>query len=96
MDLIKKEQAVKEICRKVREEENNAIPGEDLDVGVVVGLKMAVRIIKEQPSAEKTGHWENGENNIGMKRYICSICGKGQPYLRFNYCPNCGAKMEVQ
>ena len=46
------------------------------------------------PPAEKTGHWENGENNIGMKRYVCSICGKGQPYLRFNYCPNCGARME--
>lgn len=56
-DLISRKQAIKEIYHKVREEENNAIPGEDLDVGVIVGLKMAVRIIKEQPPAEKTGKW---------------------------------------
>lgn len=57
MDLISRKQAIKEICREVSEQESNAIPGEDLDVGVIVGLKMAVRIIKEQPSAEKTGKW---------------------------------------
>lgn len=57
MDLIDREQAIEEIYRKVSEQESNAIQGEDLDVGVIVGLKMAVRIIKDQPSAEKTGKW---------------------------------------
>lgn len=57
MDLIYRERAIKEIRREVSEQESNAIQGEDLDVGVIVGLKMAVRIIKEQPSAEKTGKW---------------------------------------
>ena len=57
MDRIDREQAIEDIRREVSGQESNAIPGEDLDVGVIVGLKMAVRIIKEQPSAEKTGKW---------------------------------------
>lgn len=100
MDFISREQAIKEICREVNEEESNAIPGEDLDVGVIVGLKMAVRIIKEQPSAEKTSRWVGN----GFDPLHCSVCGKGSDGLlgipwankSFNYCPNCGAKMEVE
>lgn len=106
-DLISREQAIKEIYRKVSEEESNAIPGEDLDVGVIVGLKMAVRIIKEQPSAEKTGHWENIDiihdrkdaKITDWQQAQCFVCGKWHttPYLYCinldPYCPSCGARM---
>ena len=37
----------------------------------------------------KTGHW------IYMGGHFCSICDE-QSVWKFNYCPNCGAKMEEQ
>lgn len=93
MDIIYREQtmdALDELCDRVcqySKEQRDVMCG-------ACPLGDAFDVIDNMPSAEKTGHWENGENNIGMKRYVCSICGKGQPYLRFNYCPNCGARME--
>lgn len=106
-DLIDREQAIKEICREVSEQESNAIQGEDLDVGVIVGLNMAVRIIKEQPSAEKKiGKWveceivPDKESISEWQQAQCSVCGKWHttPYLYsfdyYNFCPNCGARME--
>lgn len=50
------------------------------------------------PSAEpKTGKWIAVEYNDGTVRTECSVCGygRGLPPVRY-YCPNCGAKMEVQ
>lgn len=95
MDLIDRKQAIKEIYRKVSEQESNAIQGEDLDVGVIVGLKMAVRIIKEQPSAEKTGKWEPTPKMGDAVR--CSNCKKYWTWTfntyEINYCPSCGARM---
>lgn len=99
-DLIDREQAIKEIYRKVSEEESNAIQGEDLDIGVIVGLKMAVRIIKEQQSAEKIGKWIEQDDEYNDTIYQCSVCGEefvtieGTPADNlWNYCPNCGARM---
>ena len=46
--------------------------------------------IETVPSAERHGHWiYTPTNPLG---YVCSECGKTM--CRFNYCPNCGAKME--
>lgn len=99
-DLISRKKAIKGICREVSEQENNAIPGEDLDVGVIVGLKMAVRIIKDQLSAEKTGKWIEQDDEYNDTIYQCSVCGEefvtieGTPADNlWNYCPNCGARM---
>lgn len=55
--------------------------------------------IDDAPSAEpNTGKWVNDINDIPM----CNQCGYMTPYDRAiddyeygNYCPNCGAKMEV-
>lgn len=82
----------------LREDVKNAINATlaesiECEHSAIEALNLLCHEIMALPTAEKTGHWENGENNIGMKRYVCSICGKGQPYLRFNYCPNCGADM---
>lgn len=51
--------------------------------------------IEKIPSAQKTGHWINRSLNIlypEWERYICSSCGKCSN--NYNYCPNCGARME--
>lgn len=52
------------------------------------------------------GKWLYGENESGHDGYYCSQCGKhirwiyGEENIDFirsyNYCPNCGAKMEVE
>lgn len=109
MDLINRKQAIKEIRREVSEQESNAIQGEDLDVGVIVGLKMAVQIIKDQLSVEKTGRWawpsagqmgrwlESRESSL--RPFMCSNCGciydvdTSMGKPIWNYCPNCGARM---
>lgn len=40
------------------------------------------------------GEWKASRNNIGHKRFECSVCGGKQPYRRFDFCPNCGARMK--
>ena len=41
------------------------------------------------------GRWIEKPYLLGTTRY-CSICGQnyGMPHGVFNYCPNCGAKMD--
>lgn len=65
----------------------------------LVLLAQVLNIIKQQLTIErKTGKWIRGdaEKLTGSQR--CSICHKacykGRDY--FNYCPNCGARMEVE
>ena len=59
-------------------------------------------IIQNEPSAElKKGRWdvEHGvfmNDGIYGDLYHCSVCGYRERNPEgFNYCPNCGAKMEV-
>ena len=57
-------------------------------------IKEAIKTLEQET---KTGHWEYYRNNKGDWINECSVCGLdagvGYPYL---YCPNCGAKMEVE
>ena len=47
----------------------------------------------------KQGKWEFVKMNYGHDQCKCSVCGrkwwtpKGE---RLNYCPNCGAKMDLE
>lgn len=66
------------------------------------GVLYPIRTVEELPSAEsKTGKW------IFQRYYTwaCSECGanptKGMGYVQrkeelFNYCPNCGARMDAE
>ena len=65
--------------------------------GISAGIDQALRIIKNQPTAD-VAEVKHGEWIYNVKYYSCSICaGK-----RFNlllgtdaeYCPYCGAKMD--
>lgn len=46
---------------------------------------------------QKHGQWEEADDGDGV---VCSVCGKDfcilvYPTEQFNYCPNCGAKMQT-
>ncbi len=48
------------------------------------------------PQEPKTGHWKRNET---IALTYCSECGFGQridEYRTYNYCPNCGARMESE
>ena len=69
--------------------------------------KSVCKAINEIPPVNpqpKTGHWEQYGNSWEDK-FKCSECGKEQPKILCreriigywsDYCPNCGAKMEVE
>lgn len=56
-------------------------------------------IVDEVPTVDAVevvhGRWIEKPYLLGTTRY-CSICGQnyGMPHGVFNYCPNCGAKMD--
>lgn len=57
--------------------------------------------IQALPSAEKTGRWIEQDDEYNDTIYQCSVCGEefvtieGTPADNlWNYCPNCGARME--
>lgn len=50
-------------------------------------------IIENEPSAEKKGKWE--AIDVYEVVVACSECKQKFTY-EHNYCPNCGAKMEVE
>lgn len=73
---------------------------------VYIGVEEAVRRIEQMPSAEpKRGKWIRTGSGSLYDYYRCSECGirpkwdcMGDNNWRIaftNFCPNCGAKMEV-
>ena len=43
------------------------------------------------------GRWENPYmNGYGHPCHCCSVCGFKASYQDKNYCPNCGAKMDLE
>lgn len=66
------------------------------------GLSLAYDIVNRQPTVEpKHGHWI--DRSVAFYRK-CSECGccmewNKEPFLHgdgeYNYCPNCGAKMDA-
>lgn len=53
-------------------------------------------ILMRLPSAQKTGHWIPLIKDEPLDpRVKCSECGNAEILHCGNYCPNCGAKMEV-
>ena len=62
------------------------------------GIRKALRIIETAPTADvepvRHGRWEL----VDGKHTKCSACGIARNILReigWNYCPNCGAKMDL-
>jgi hypothetical protein len=59
--------------------------------------KIMIEILNEAPIVEerKNGHWKCEDYLLGTT-HRCSRCGEnyGMPHKIYNFCPNCGAKME--
>ena len=77
----------------------------DLDEADYVDKEFIEEELKRVPSVQtvqKTGQWifEKGDGETCVDGYTCSACGRSfhtkVPYFsEYNFCPNCGAKMEV-
>ena len=58
-----------------------------------------VEYLKRLPPAQpKTGKWTNVVDGIKYTWGICDKCGAHipMPYKYYEYCPHCGAKMDVE
>lgn len=66
-----------------------------------VGIRKCIETVKSVESATpqpKNGRWVNG-NSYGdqynyYQSYVCSCCKHEYDVHGWNYCPNCGAKMQ--
>lgn len=57
---------------------------------VHIANRVADRLLADGLVVQKQGKW-----NMKGTAYGCSVCGNGAFHPWSNYCPNCGAKMEV-
>lgn len=58
-------------------------------------------LISHGVTVQKQGRWEQSEFDLAMDRVVCSHCKKEWNVIdncteTFNYCPNCGAKMDKE
>lgn len=88
-DLISREDVLN-VAYKYCPDDDGSCSNADKD------LRELLDDIEDLPSVnQKTGHWiEQGLSPYeGIRR--CSVCYKTYDIrAKFNYCPNCGAKME--
>lgn len=53
-----------------------------------------------QSQLPKRGEWidryDEDDKPFFKRKYVCSACSHWNTYGKSKYCPNCGAKMEVQ
>lgn len=51
-------------------------------------------------AAKATGEWteehDDGADIFFQRRFVCSACGEYSLYGKSKFCPECGAKMEVE
>ena len=62
--------------------------------GVEWDKALATAMLKDLPSAERKGHWEKKWHKIFKEELpCCSECNNFMAFT-FDYCPNCGARMD--
>lgn len=77
-----------EICR-------NFLANNYSDMGEpnFTAFNMAIQALEQEPI---TGRWIDKDVKGHIEPY-CSVCGNGLDVIyHYNYCPNCGAKMESE
>ena len=70
-----------------------------IDITAETGALETQSRVRDLPSVtpkQKTGHWKHvqNDNNPYIGKLYCSECNRIASF-EYNFCPNCGAKMEV-
>lgn len=79
-------------------------PNSSYQEGFDRGLDKAQRVILDAPAADvvevRHGRWVSVQHKLAR---VCSVCNRDEPYKFadvdadvYNYCPNCGAKMDKE
>ena len=71
----------------------------------IFGIESVIEFVEDLPAADvapvRHGHWEfpifaNSDDELDP-RVRCSECGEIEAaFARWNYCPNCGARMDKE
>ena len=87
-DLISRQAAIEAVMNHYRVD--NKPQNEEMD--------WCAKMLSGLPTAEKKGKWVCFANEGGELDLRCSVCGEEQGFFfgYFNYCPNCGARMEEE
>lgn len=94
-EYIEREALIKRL-RKVHMEKHHFAAG--VQFGVEHAIKCTEEAKAENVAPVVRGKWEHVKTICGSEFVMCSKCGYKEhdhvKYTRFNYCPNCGARME--
>ena len=87
-DYIKKE----DIEQKIQDGLNNLVLGHD----AIEVLGMIYVMPAADVAPVRHGRWLGSKHKIFSNTYdyVCSKCGCDYALAKYNYCPNCGAKMD--
>lgn len=98
-DLIERQAAIDALDKRF-----DSIPMEQ--TAEILQLRKDLRELPSAQPERKKGHWEDvphksvehGEVIVDGKTVRCSVCKHAEKGWNkgMNYCPNCGAKMEVE
>lgn len=92
MRLIDADALIKKMKHWKEHEVSDGLIGE----GIKAGYDAAMICVSEMPTVEKHGHWI-GKPIAGYSLVRCSVCfAFANNIERWNYCPNCGAKMDEE
>ena len=92
-DTISRRAAIKAICEHGTELERRGITV----LAVANHKQVTVDLLENLPAAERRGRWFI-KKDVTFPHMVCSECKKpfyGNMNDTWNYCPNCGAKMEA-
>lgn len=78
--------AMKELCENYTRTTSTKHPHIDFIIEELEAL----------PSAQRIGRWIVDKDSTGCMYGKCTSCGMKQYAGRTKFCPNCGAKMEVE
>lgn len=90
-DYISRKAAIKELLDTYEREFPTAYGAFDL-----FAERIMPRVLRNIPAADvelvRHGRWKRYSTTM----MECSLCGKHTARHKFNYCPNCGAKMGLE
>ena len=101
-DLIRRQAAIVAIEKLILPQVKGETAAEEISRALTITWRCAIscaeEMIERLPSAERLGRWEfniDDEEWSWDYPYMCDQC-REQAEKEFNFCPNCGARMEVE